>query len=319
MLLSRMRRILAQALSPDSSAKLSDVSQELATLGLTLMRLAFKDSATLIPPRQLLSLPRHKAESLSRERVRPLYLGDHRAVSTILARYKFFTDTRDVGFATHILTDGFWEMSLTRLMTKTIKEGMFVLDVGANFGYYSVLMADLIGPSGKLIAFEPNPIAAASAEASLNVNGFSSRSIVLRSAVSNTSGTATFSTPYNEPKNARLVPAGYISPDAEIIQVPTVTIDEICCNERKVDFIKVDAEGGEYQIYQGMEKIIRRDRPMIVLEFNAVREGAAALMDLILETHGTLKYLGSDGALHDVTSERIMSENVGEDWLLFLH
>jgi FkbM family methyltransferase len=274
--------------------------------------------AVLIPPRQLLALPRDRAESLSRANVRPMLLGDHRALSTILARYKFFSDTRDIGFATHILTDGFWEMWLTQFMANTIKEGMFVLDIGANFGYYSVLMADLIGPSGQLIAFEPNPVAAANAEASLSVNGFSSRSRVLQSAASDTAGSATFSVPYNEPKNARMVPEGYTSADAEIIHVSTVTINEICRNERKVDFIKIDAEGGEHQIYQGMEEVIRRDRPMIILEFNATRTGSADLLDLILKTYTSLKFLGFDGNLRDVAPDRLLTENVGEDWLLLL-
>jgi len=195
---------------------------------------------------------------------------------------------------------------------------MFILDVGANFGYYSVLMADLVGPNGKLIAFEPNPGAASSAEASLSVNGFQSRSTVLRSAASDATGSLTFAIPHHEPKNARIVAAGYSSPNAQVIQVPTVTIDAICWNERKVDFIKIDAEGGEYRIYQGMAEIIQRDRSMIILEFNAARNGSAALLGLIVKTHESLKYLGSDGTLKNITAERLLSDKVGDDWLLLL-
>jgi FkbM family methyltransferase len=272
----------------------------------------------LLSPTNLLTLPRHLSQSFIRKRVRPVYLGDHRALCTILGRYKFFADTRDIGFATHILTDGFWEMWLTQFMAKTIKEGMFVLDVGANFGYYSVLMADLVGPNGKLIAFEPNPHAAASAEASLSVNGFGSRSTVLRSAAADMAGSVTFCIPHSEPKNATIVPADYTQPDADIIQVPTVTVDAICRGERKVDFIKIDAEGGEYRIFQGMQEIIRRDHPMIILEFNADRHGAKALLDLILQTYPSLNYIRSDGTPTSVAPERVMSENVGEDWLLLL-
>jgi FkbM family methyltransferase len=209
-------------------------------------------------------------------------------------------------------------MWLTKFMARTVKEGMFVLDVGANFGYYSVLMADLVGPNGKLIAFEPNPHAAASAEASLSVNGFGSRSTVVRSAASDTAGSVTFCIPHDEPKNARMVPADYTQPGADTIQVPTVTIDEICRGERKVDFIKIDAEGGEYRIFQGMQEIIRRDCPMIILEFNADRIGAKALLDLIVQTYPTLKYIRSDGTPTDVAPDRVMSENEGEDWLLLL-
>jgi len=318
MRLSGIRRALARALWPDPTARLEDIMRELTALRHTVSALNYGVPAPLIPPRELMALARDKAESLCRAHVRPFYLGDHRALSTILARYNFFSDTRDIGFGTHMLTGGFWEMWLTIFIARTIKEGMFVLDVGANFGYYTVLMADLIGPSGKIIAFEPNPIAAASAEASLRVNGFEARGTVMRSAVSDNAHSVAFAIPHHEPKNARIVPAGYASAGEDVIQVPAVVIDEICRNERKVDFIKIDAEGGEYTIFQGMQEIIRRDRPMIILEFNAVRPGADALLDLILQTYPSLKYLGYDSSLNQVTPDRLMVESIGEDWLLLL-
>jgi FkbM family methyltransferase len=318
MLISGMRRALARALWPDPTARLDDVVRELAALRHTVSALEYGIPAALIPPRELLALPRDKAESLCRAHVRPFYLGDHRALSTILARYSFFSDTRDVGFGTHMLTGGFWEMWLTAFIARTVQEGMFVLDVGANFGYYSVLMADLIGPNGKLLAFEPNPHAASSAEASLLVNGFEARSTVVHSAASDIARRVAFAIPHHEPKNARMVPDGYTSDGEAIIQVSTVTVDEVCRRERKVDFIKIDAEGGEYKIFQGMQKLIVRDRPVIVLEFNAARDSSDALLDLILRTYGAPRYLGYDSFPYDVSPDRLMSENVGEDWLLLL-
>ncbi len=308
--LSRMRRALARALWPDPTARLEDAVRG----GIAALR---TETTRLIPPRELLALPRDEAERLSRERVRPLYLGDHRALSTMLARYKFFTDTRDIGFATHLLTDGYWEMWLTQFVAKTVTAGMLVLDVGANFGYYSVLMADLVGPDGKVIAFEPNPRAAQAAEASLSVNGFRTRSTVIQAAASATAGTVTFCVPRADPKNATMVPEGYTQTDADIFTVPTVTLDEVC-RDQKVDFIKIDAEGGEYLIFQGMPMILRRDRPKMILEFNAARDNAAPLLQLVLKAYGTLKYLGFDGNVHEVSPERVMSEHFGEDWLLFL-
>jgi FkbM family methyltransferase len=235
----------------------------------------------------------------------------------MLARYKFFTDTRDIGFATHLLTDGYWEMWLTQFMARTIKDGMLVLDVGANFGYYSVLMADLVGPKGKVVAIEPNPHVARSAEASLSINGFRDRSTVIQAAVSDQPGTLMLHVPRTEPKNAMIVPEGFASPDADVIPVPAVTLDE-ACRDQKVSFIKIDAEGGEYNIFKGMQTILKRDRPKIILEFNANRAHAELLLQMVLEAYQNLRHLGFDGDVHDVTPERVMSENVGEDWLLFL-
>jgi FkbM family methyltransferase len=217
-----------------------------------------------------------------------------------------------------MLTGGFWEMWLTVFIGRVVQERMFVLDVGANFGYYSVLMADLVGPDGNLIAFEPNPQAASNAQASLLVNGFEARSTVMTSAVSDVSGRVAFAIPHHEPKNARMVPDGYASAEEDIIQVSAVAIDEVCRNERRVDFIKIDAEGGEYKIFQGMQELIIRDRPTIILEFNAARDNSHALLDLILQTYGAPRYIGYDSIPYDVAPDRLMSENVGEDWLLLL-
>lgn len=323
MVLSRIRRALARALWPDPALRLEQavrseiaaVRSEIAALRKELVE--DRHPARLIPPRELLAFQRETAEMLSRERANALYLGDRRALSTILARYKFFTDTHDVGFATHLVTDGYWEMWLTQFVAKTIKDGMFVLDVGANFGYYSVLMADLVGPSGKVIAIEPNPRAAQAAEASLSINGFRDRSTVIQAAASDEPGTVMFHVPYKEPKNATIVPEGHISPDADTFSVPTVTLDEVCRNQ-KVDFIKIDAEGGEYNIFRGMQTILKRDRPKIILEFNASRYNATPLLQMVLQTYEHLRYLDVDGNIYDVAPEHVISEQVGEDWLLFL-
>lgn len=81
----------------------------------------------------------------------------------------------DVGFAPHIIMDGFWEYWITQFIAARMKDGAVVLDVGANFGYYTLLMSDLIGPSGKCIAFEPNPGVAAKLRKTIAINGFESR------------------------------------------------------------------------------------------------------------------------------------------------
>jgi FkbM family methyltransferase len=319
MKLTKLRILIERVLLPNATGKLAELQETIRAMKARQDELSGLDHpASLISPHDLMKLGPATVRRRARERVRPIYLGDHRALCTMLARYKFFVDTRDLGFATHLLTDGFWEMGLTEFMVKTVKEGMVVLDVGANFGYYSVLFADLVGPNGRLTAFEPNPHAAHAAEASLSTNGFGGHSRVIRAAVSDSAGSVNFCIPRSEPKNAKILQTGEEAPaDSDVTTVPTMSLDE-ACRDQKVDFIKIDAEGGEYHIFKGMQQLIVRDRPKIVLEFNAGRAFSDELMELIVRHYPVLKYVDSEGRAVEATKAKIMTEHVGEDWMLFL-
>jgi hypothetical protein len=107
---------------------------------------------TLLQPHELAALDRLHAEAAIRSRVRSVYLGDHVALTCILGRYKFFLDTRDRGFGSHVLLDGFWEIWLTLFCARNLRHGMTVVDVGANFGYYSVMFAEFVGAPGRVLA-----------------------------------------------------------------------------------------------------------------------------------------------------------------------
>src|SRR5271165_2925357 len=70
-----------------------------------------------------------------------IYLGDHLALAQVLDRFKMYVDTRDIGIAPHLLMGGHWEMWITKLFCDLLQPGMTVVDVGANFGYYTLLAA----------------------------------------------------------------------------------------------------------------------------------------------------------------------------------
>src|SRR2546423_1277061 len=70
------------------------------------------DSLNLVGLNELPTIGRGELEGRARRAVSPVYLGDSVALCRILGRYKFYIDTRDVGFGAHILLDGFWEIWL---------------------------------------------------------------------------------------------------------------------------------------------------------------------------------------------------------------
>src|SRR5262249_4908309 len=159
----------------------------------------------------------------------------------VLGRFHMFVQTSDRGFAVHIMHTGAWEMALTEFIVRTLKPGMRVVDVGANFGYYALLMSELVGHGGLCSAFEPNPQIAGLLKESLTVNGFGGRSRVFEMALTDRErGPMQFFIPHAEPKNARLQAevADWMLVQGRSLEVPSSSIDALSGELGKVDFIK---------------------------------------------------------------------------------
>lgn len=279
-------------------------------------------SIALLQPHELASLKRLDAEAIIRSHARSAYLGGHTAVARILGRYKLFVDTRDEGFGAHVLLDGFWEMWLTLFCARNLRPGMVAVDVGANFGYYSVMFAEFVGSAGRLLAVEPNPRAADLLRRTLNLNGFSQRATVAEAALGERDDERLrLYVPHTEPKNALVVSPGYHADprDGTVVEVPSSNLDRLCAGLDRVDFIKIDAEGSEERIFAGMAGVLERHRPMIVMELNVARyQDAPGFLARLTATYGSLYSIGFDGFAKQVTAEDLLASRVGEDWLVVL-
>ncbi|MBB3609298.1 FkbM family methyltransferase [Rhizobium sp. BK602] len=278
-------------------------------------------STQLLHLHELMAFDRHQAEAAIMERVTSAYLGDHTALVRALGRYKLYIDTRDRGFGSHLILDGFWEIWLTLFCARNVKRGMTVVDVGANFGYYSVLLAELAGDDGHLIAVEPNPHAVDFLRRSVDLNGFSRRARIESVAVGAADGEASLYIPHSEPKNASIVSDAF-TPRAEngrVVKVPVTTLDRLCNASERVDFIKIDAEGAEEAIVEGMRETIDRHRPIIVVEFNAGRYAdAGGFLDRLAAIYGSIRRLDFSGESLPVSREELLSVHGGDDSLLVL-
>lgn len=276
----------------------------------------------LLSLRQIAALDRYHLEALCRAQAQPLYLGDHTAVCRCLSRYKLLLDTRDRGFAAHVLLDGYWEMWLTIFMCRRVQPGMVVVDVGANFGYYTLLLADLVGPQGHAFAIEPNPAATGLLRQSVALNGFAGRTSLVEAAAGRSRAARVFLyAPHSEFKNACIVesPDRVSAAAGTLQQVPQVTIDDVTATSARVDFLKIDAEGAEESIIDGMQKCLSRHKPSLILEFNAARyKNPRGFIKKLTDVYRKIFYLDFRSKVVPVSEDELVSQRHGEDWLLFL-
>jgi len=259
-------------------------------------------------------------EALCRARAQPVYLGGNEALCRILGRYKLYVDTRDKGLGAHLLLDGYWEMGLTMHIARHVRAGMAAVDVGANFGYYTVLLAALVGDSGHVLAIEPAPEAAEMLRRSVALNGFERFTTVIEAAAGTGEAPhALLFVPEREPKNAQIVasPDGLDHIPGTVHRVAQSPIDALAADKRRIDFVKIDAEGAEEAVIAGMLATLRRDRPLLVLEFNAARaRDPGALLATLCAIYGQPRYLDLHGNVLETTPERLLRERFATDWLL---
>ena len=223
----------------------------------------------LLPAGAMQPSERDHNEAAVRARACSAYLGDHTALCRIMGRYKCYVDTRDIGLASHLMLDGYWEMWVTEALSALVTPGMTVADIGANLGYFSVLLADWVGPHGRMFAFEPNPRMHDLLTRTLAVNGMHHAS-PHRVALGDRAGEAMLMIPQGEPKNAYIAPLSDPLPD-RAVRVSTRRLDQNP-DWADIELAKIDVEGAEELIWAGMAGLLdRHTLKTVVLEFTPVR------------------------------------------------
>lgn len=198
----------------------------------------------------------------------------------------FKVPAKDYAGARLVLT-GQWEPSVTAVVRHVLREGDVFVDVGANFGYFSIAAARWVGRSGRVIAFECAPRALDLLKQNVVSNACSSTVVVVESGLSDVSGDLKFF-------QSRL-DTGWSSlnslPDSDEISVSVQRFDELEQAKLDIRLIKIDVEGGESKVLFGMKGLFERGaRPMVIVEITprfAERGGGS--------THATFDFLESFG------------------------
>nr|MBA2622042.1 FkbM family methyltransferase [Chthoniobacterales bacterium] len=162
------------------------------------------------------------------------------------------------GASNHGCWLGSYEQEKQKLFASSISLGSVVYDIGANVGFYTLLASELVGDSGRVIAFEPLPRNLSLLRDHIHLNNL--RNVqVIEAAVADRIGDAMFDDQRN-PSMGQLSESGRI-------EVRTVALDDLVESETipPPDFIKIDVEGAEGGVLKGAERVLLRQQPTIFL------------------------------------------------------
>lgn len=160
---------------------------------------------------------------------------------------------------------GAYEKAELNLLNSHLSEDSVFVDIGANFGLYSLVASQKITNSGEIICFEPFPKNYAALKKNISLN---SKSYIISENIALGDKKDELKLYYqpNE-KNLGMVSANFME-NSKTIKVDVMSFDEYVKENGvdKIDFIKIDVEGFENQVINGMKKTLELFSPMILIE-----------------------------------------------------
>jgi FkbM family methyltransferase len=172
-------------------------------------------------------------------------------------------DRGDAAVVEPILTDGY-ELNELDFVRATVRPGDAVVDLGAHIGAYTVRLARLVGPTGRVTAVEPCRAHLDCLRQSVSANGFDAWTDVVQAAASNVSGRAWLRHPPPGSSFAHCWLDEQETGDGEPVR--SFAVDDLI--EGAVRFIKVDVEGAEGRALRGAREVLERSRPTLLVEMH---------------------------------------------------
>ncbi len=185
----------------------------------------------------------------------------------IFGKYKFFYLENDRYIGQRIALEKY-EPYETKLILRQVKKGSVVVDVGANIGYYTIILADKVGKTGKVYAFEPDKTSFEILKKNIAINNLKNV-VVVNAAVGSKNGYLNLYKSKGNLGDHKVYGKG----KAERIKV--FKLDDFI--KEKVDLIKIDTQGWEPEVVKGAQNLIFKNKPIIFMEYSPASYKAAKL------------------------------------------
>lgn len=202
----------------------------------------------------------------------------------------------------HLYATGEYEPATTRLIEACLAPGDVFVDAGANAGYFSLLAARIVGRAGRVLSFEPVPQIYRRLQENIGLNGYR-HCQAFDAALSNADGDSEF---FVGPKNhVGTSSLRALDKASRRIGVHTVRLDEILEANGRVDCIKIDVEGAECHVLEGMTGVLNRCRPDLIIEITPEYlkplHRSTGDIQRILEPHGYRAFAIEDQGLRPLS------------------
>lgn len=226
----------------------------------------------------------------------------------------YFIDPDDLIIAPQMVVYRQWEADVSQVFHQLCRDDTVFVDVGANFGYFSVLAANLISNrgSGQVFAFEPNPKLADLLRRNLEINWSIAPVTFHQAAATSASGEVKLYVPKGHGANASLSAPDNI--ENLVVTVPAVLLDDALPADLVIDLMKIDVEGHELSALRGARGVINRSPNLhLILEWSR-RQMLHAGIDpalVLAELEGFTPHrieLGSLPLAHPQTMDWLMTQ-----------
>jgi len=198
-----------------------------------------------------------------------------------------------------------------RVMDAEVKSGNVVLDIGANIGFLTLHLARLVGPEGRVYAFEPDPANFSLLKRNVSVNGYRNVVAVPKALSDRNDKTRLYLCETNVGDH-RIYDSGDPRPSVE---VEAVRLDEYFAEPRpRIDFLKIDIQGAELLALRGMERTLQESSQVkMLIEF-----WPAGLVRCGTQSRDLLQFLRTNGFRIHHLNERTQTVEPIEDFEAFL-
>ncbi|HET9056931.1 MAG TPA: FkbM family methyltransferase [Chitinophagaceae bacterium] len=160
---------------------------------------------------------------------------------------------------------GYYEKSLSSIWEKLINKNDTIIDIGANIGYFSILAANK-ATLGKTYCFEPISFHFSQLQKNISLNGLTNIYPYPQAISDKTENTVIFiSNPDNSGMSSLSMPENF---SGKSEKTATITIDKFISDHQilNVNLIKIDVEGAELKVIQGMLETLNKCKPLVIIE-----------------------------------------------------
>lgn len=214
-----------------------------------------------------------------------------------------YLDSRDTSLTPSIVRGGEWEPDVTQAFIQTVKPGDHVVDIGANCGFFTVLAARLAGPSGRVTAIDANPRMVELTRRSITANGFMDFASAVHGAVIEERREVEIGIPDElMGSGSLLVRDGEHPMSVRTISAPGRPLADFLNGSRRVDVLKIDAEGAEPLIVRGAADLLQENPNIrIFMEFTPPMQGhfedPKAFLDRLRSFGFRIRTISRNGAI----------------------